>query len=477
MTRSNCSEQPRLYGQLNTGSIVFMVIAAAAPLTVIGGNAPIAIASGNGAGAPVGFLIASTVMLLFSIGFMALTPHVKEAGAFFSYVSLGLGKRLGTGTAYIALIAYTAMQAAMYGYMGWAVNDFVTNKGGAEVHWAIYALITAALIAYLGYRHIELSSKVLGIALVLELLVVLIMNFFIMDSGGSAGISLASFDPGTAFSSGLGIAILFALTGFIGFEATAVFRDEAKNPAKTIPRATYLAVAIIGVFYTFSVWALVVAHGSDMVAATAQRTLDGEANLLLDTAEAFGGGLLREVMQVLLLTSIFACVLSFHNVLARYQFNLGCRGTLSKKLTHVHPEHQSPSTASLVQTFTAVIIIVLCVALNLDPLTQVFGYMAGIATVGMIGMMLLTTLATLFFFKNNLKLAQGKTWQTRVAPSLTTLMLVGCLWLVLSNFTMITGGSVQVSAVIALIPLVAFIIGVLFGRSDSLASQTDPVTS
>lgn len=477
MTASKCTDTPRLYGHLNTSSIVFMVIAAAAPLTVIGGNAPIAIASGNGAGAPVGFLIASIVMLLFSIGFMAMTPHVKEAGAFFSYVSLGLGKRLGTGTAYMALVAYTAIQAGIYGYMGWAVGDYVKNIGGPDIHWGIYSLITLAIVAFLGYRHIELSSKVLGVALVLEIAVVLIMNFFIVGMGGNDGISVVSFAPGTAFSSGLGIAILFALTGFIGFEATAVFRDEAKNPEKTIPRATYLSVIIIGVFYTFSVWALVVANGADSVATIAQRTLDGDANLLLDTAEAFGGGLVRDVMQVLLLTSIFACVLSFHNVLARYQFNLGCRGTLPKNLTHVHPKHHSPSIASIVQTITATVILMLCIGLKLDPLTQVFGYMAGIATVGMVGMMLLTTLASLYFFQGNRKLAQGKTWQTRIAPMLAAVMLVGCLWLVLANFTMITGGSIQVSALLALISPVALIIGVLFGRSNSCKRAINPVLS
>lgn len=80
----------RLTGHLGTAGVVFMVIAAAAPLTVIGGNMPLAMGLGNGAGAPVGFIIAATVLLLFSIGFVTMTPHVREAGAFFSYVTEGL---------------------------------------------------------------------------------------------------------------------------------------------------------------------------------------------------------------------------------------------------------------------------------------------------------------------------------------------------------------------------------------------------
>ena len=55
----------RLTGHLGTGSVVFMVIAAAAPLTVIAGNVPLSVANGNGAGAPVGFRDAAVVLLLF----------------------------------------------------------------------------------------------------------------------------------------------------------------------------------------------------------------------------------------------------------------------------------------------------------------------------------------------------------------------------------------------------------------------------
>ena len=128
----------------------------------------------------------------------------------------------------------------------------------------------------------------------------------------------------------LGIAVLFALTGFIGFEATAVFRDEARDPERTIPRATYAAVLIIGAFYTVTCWAFVVALGPDQVAAVAQRTLDGDGNMLLDTTEASLGGIGRDVVNVLLLTSLFACVLSFHNVIARYQFVLAGKGLLPR---------------------------------------------------------------------------------------------------------------------------------------------------
>lgn len=453
----------RLQGRLGPVAVVFMVVAAAAPLTVIGGNLPLAFGMGNGAGAPIGFVVASLVLLLFSVGFVAMTPYVPEAGAFFSYVTLGLGRRLGTGVAAVALIAYTAIQVGIYGYIGWAIGDTVAFYGGPELPWPLYAFATLAVVAVLGYRHIELSAKVLGVALALEIGVVILLDLVIVADPGPSGLTLTSFDPATFTQGAVGIAVLFALTGFIGFEATAVFRDEARDPERTIPRATYAAVLLIGGFYALTCWAFVVAIGPDQVVEVAQRTLDGEGNLLLDTTDDKLGRIGRDVINVLLLTSLFACVLSFHNVIARYQFALAGKGLLPQRLAVVHPTHRSPAFSSMVQTVTAAVIVGGLAVLGIDPLVGVFGSMAGVATVGMVVLMLTTSVAVLVFFAKNREYVRGRLWQTRRAPAVACAGLLGSLWLVLSNFTLVTGGSATVSTVLAAIPFAGLLVGSLAG--------------
>ncbi|BBY18781.1 APC family permease [Mycolicibacterium litorale] len=453
----------RLQGRLGPVAVVFMVVAAAAPLTVIGGNLPLAFGMGNGAGAPIGFVIASLVLLLFSIGFVAMTPYVPEAGAFFSYVTLGLGRRLGTGVAAVALIAYTAIQVGIYGYIGWAIGDTVAFYGGPDLPWPLYAFATLAIVAVLGYRHIELSAKVLGVALALEIGIVALLDLVIVADPGPAGLTLTSFDPATFTQGAVGISVLFALTGFIGFEATAVFRDEARDPERTIPRATYAAVLIIGGFYALTCWAFVVAIGPDQVVEVAQRTLDGEGNMLLDTTDDNLGRLGRDIVNVLLLTSLFACVLSFHNVIARYQFALAGKGLLPQRLAEVHATHRSPAFSSIVQTVTAAVIVGVLAVLGVDPLVGVFGSMAGVATVGMVLLMLTTSVAVLVFFARNREHSGGRLWQTRIAPAVACVGLLGSLWLVLSNFTLVTGGSATVSTVLAAIPFAGLLAGTAVG--------------
>lgn len=464
-TDSKNTHQPaQLTGRLGTMGIVFMVVAAAAPLTVIGGNMPLGIGLGNGAGAPVGFLIAALILLLFSVGFVTMTPHVREAGAFFSYVTLGLGKRAGMGIAVVALVSYTAIQVGIYGYIGWAIDDTVRFYGGPLIPWPIYALFTLAIVAFLGYRHIDLSAKVLGVALVAEIGIVLVLDFAILINPGPAGITVESFAPDTFLDGAIGVAILFALTGFIGFESTAVFRNEARSPERTVPRATYIAVLIIGGFYAFTCWAFVVAIGPDSIAEIAQRTLDGEANMLLDTTNDQLGHVGRDIVNVLLLTSLFACVLSFHNVIARYQFVLAGMRILPKPLAAVHPKHHSPSVSSLVQTGTALILVVVFAIFRVDPLVGVFGSMAGVATVGMTVLMLSTSIAVIVFFVRNSAARAGRRWRTILIPILASVGLLAGMSLVLSNFTLVTGGSVRLSAGLAAIPFVALIVGWLIGR-------------
>ena len=91
-------------------------------------------------------------------------------------------------------------------------------------------------------------------------------DLVIVVRGGHLGLSTGIVNPRAIFSGSLGIGLLFALISFVGFEATAIFRDEARDPARTIPRATYVALLLIGGFYALSSWAMV--SGFPAVSAT-----------------------------------------------------------------------------------------------------------------------------------------------------------------------------------------------------------------
>lgn len=430
----------RLTGRLGVGSVVFMVVAAAAPLTVVAGAVPIGIAAGNGAGYPMMFAVSAVVLALFAAGFTAMARHVPNAGAFYSYVGVGLGRGAGLGSALVALISYVTVQGAVYAYLGYATGELVASWTGLSLPWWAWALAGLAVVGLLGYRRIELSGRVLGVLLLAEVGIVLALDAAVVVRGGAAdgpgGLSTALVEPSQLLSGSPGIGLMFALAGFIGFEATAVFRDEARRPERTIPVATYVALAVIGVFYTLSAWAVVSAFGDEDAVAVA--TAD-PGTMVAVAAERYLGTAASDLLQVLLLTSLFAAVLSFHNVLARYAFSLAKAQVLPAAAGSSHARHGSPHVASLATSVVGGALLVLCAVAGLDPVLEVFTWLSGVATVGIIALMLLTCVAVIVFFRRTR--ADRRLWHTLLAPALGLLGLGGALALVVVNLPLLMGGS------------------------------------
>ena len=423
-----------LKGSLGVTAIVFMVVAAASPLTVVGGAAPLGILLGNGVGFPSMYVVSAVILLLFAVGLSAMTRHVPKPGAFFTFVGYGLGKPAGLASAFLALLTYTTIQVSVYGYIGYLLSVTFAGLGAPEIPWYVYSLASIAVVGLLGYRHIDLSSKVLGVLLVAEVGIVLVLAGAVIVTGGADGLSAEPFVPEQVFSGSPGVGLMFAIAAFIGFEATAIFRDEAKDPSRTISRATYIAVIGIGLFYTLASWALVMAWGPDDVLAVAG---EDPGAMILRTTLLYLGPVGELVINVLLITSMFACVLSFHNVITRYQHTMSNAGVLPGRLGGVHPKHLSPHTSSLVQSATAAILIFVFAVLGLDPVLQVFTWFAGVATLAIAILMAVTSLAVIVYFVRTKQ--DRRVWNTVVAPGLGFIGLVGSAVVIVVYFPMLVG--------------------------------------
>ena len=443
------SAERSLKGNLGAGEIVFMVVAAAAPLTVIGGGTPIGILIGNGAGFPFNFVACAAILLIFSVGLSTMSRTVPKPGAFFTYIGYGLGRPAGVGAAWVALLCYTTVQVAVYGYLGYSLGADVAALGGPAIPWWGYSLVMIAVVGMLGYRDIQLSAKVLAVFLLLEIGITLVLSGGVMLRGGAEGLSLAPFAPSAWMSGSPGIGLMMAMAGFIGFEATAVFRDEARDPDRTIPRATYMAVIVIGVLYSFASWAPVMAWGpSNIVAAAAA----DPGTMLLRTATEYMGVVGAVVIQGLLLTSLFACVLSFHNVLTRYQHAMGNVGLLHRSVSVVHSVHGSPARSSLIQTATAGLVLIFFTVLGWDPVMQIFSWLSGIATISIVVLMALTSIAVVAHFTRYG--LPGSRWATKVAPLIAALCLIGVAGTIVLYFPDLVGGGWGLALVLlATVPL------------------------
>ena len=461
------ARERKLRGNLGVPSIVFMVVAAAAPLGVIGGVVPLGIASGNGAGFPATFVVSTIILLLFAIGFTALTPYVEEAGAFFSYVRTSLGFPTGIGIAFVALVSYVAIEAGVYGLLGPAGSDVVALFGGPTLPWWAFAAAAFTITTFLGYRNIQLSSRVLAVLLTAEIAIVLVLDLVIVARGGQHGLSTGIVNPSAIFSGSLGIGLLFALISYVGFEATAIFRDEARDPERTIPRATYAALILIGAFYTVTSWALISAWGDDEAIAKAT---DSGGTFLSDTAHAYIRTVGADLITVLYFTSLFACILSFHNVASRYVFALSQRDVLPESLSIPHQKHGSPHLASLWISGVVAVSIALAVAFRLDPIAQFYTWFAAATTVGFVVLLIATSVAVLVFFARDRR--GHSQWRVRIAPAVGLVGLAVTLILILTNLDGLAGSSALGWGIVGLL-VIAFALGVLVGTRVNDATKAE----
>ena len=443
--------------RLGVASIVFMVLAAVAPMGAVIGVVPLAIALGNGAGAPGAWLLAGAVLLFFAIGYAAMSRHVTNAGGFYTYIARGLGKPAGVSASFVAVIAYNAVTISVVGVFALFARDVAANVLGIHMAWQAWCAIGIGAVALLAWRQVEVSARFLSIVLVLEVLILLVMDVAILAQQGFSAFTLDVFRPSVIFAGAPGIALLLAFYTFIGFEQTAVYSEEAKNPHRTVSRATYVAVGIITGFYIITSWALIAGYGADKVQNVAAADPAG----FTFTANAhYVGGFTNDAMQLLVISSLFAAMLSLHNATARYFFALGRERILPSALSRTHPRHHSPYVGSAVQLAITIAAVLPFAIANSDPYLTLAASMAGLGTLGVILLQAGAAFSVIGFFRRR---RDPRVWTTLVAPLIGGAGLVTATVLVLTNYSALTGKTSGITNQLPWILPAAGAIGLAYG--------------
>ncbi|MBP2329216.1 amino acid transporter [Kibdelosporangium banguiense] len=433
---------------LGTGSIVFLVVAAAAPLTVMAGVAPLAISIG-GVGAPVAYLIAGAVLATFATAFTTMTKHVGSAGAFYSYVSKGLGRTWGLAAALLALLSYNGLQIGVYGLLAVQVRQSLAELFGITVPWPVVAVAAVALVLLVGWFGIEVNAKVLGVLLVAETAILALMAFGVLFKGGAGGLDGVSFTPSAAFAPGMAAAIGIGFAAYMGFESTALYRREARRPERTIPRATYLAVGFMAIFYAFVTWAAIQAYGSADAVGVATTNAPG---MFFGIIERYVGGWAGTAMNLLIVTSVLAAQIAFYNAITRYMFVLSAEGVLPAWVGVLHPRHGSPNRAGIVQSVLALVVILAFVVAKADPYQGLLLWVNSPGVVGILVLETLTAVAVVVYFLRRNRAAMTR--RAVIAGTVSAILLAAATYLVVDHIALFTQSGPMVNAVLlSLVPL------------------------
>ena len=476
-------------GAVGLMGVLFIAVANAAPITAMTGNTPIAIGYGNGIGAPAGFLVATVVLTLFTIGFIEMARYITTAGAFYGFITHGLGQVWGMAAGALATMAYVVFEGSLIGIFAYFSNTALDTWFGWDVNWLLLAVLGIAVIAVFGYYDISIAAALLGVTLIAEIILLGSLAFSVLFSGGGPdGLVPEAVNPLNAFKSlevgggdigavvdgkavaagSAAIGLFFAFWSWVGFETTAVYGEESRDPKRIVPRATLIAVIGLGVFYTFVSWMMIAGNGK--ATSIEKANTDGIA-LWIDLAEAkLGGSFIGDIYLFLIVMGSFACGLAFHTAASRYLYAIGRELPATRNtLGATHGTHGTPHISSIVQS---VITLVLTVAFYFlttggdDVLKGAYLYQYGLlailGTMAILIVQAITSLAVIWYFHVK-KAAPGNLVATGVIPALGGIGMLYVVWLLLDNLDF-AGGAASAAPFFTAIPYIVaatFVLGLL----------------
>ena len=440
---------PALRGNMGTLGLFFSVMAFNAPLVVVIGVIPFMIAFGNGIGTPILFVIGGLIVAAFATGFLRMSDVIQRPGAFYAFVTAGLGKRIGLGSGLAMLLAYFCVCAGYLPFGGVIFGTLVTNTfHGPDLPWYVWAFVLWLIVAVLGYLRVDFGkghrrSSVRRTDRRLHL------QRGDLRAWGCRGTHAAPFSPSNWFDGSLSIGLLLASGMFGGYEVTVLFRDEVRNPEKTIPRATYGLIACAVVIYVTTTWLFINALGVDDAASLVVADPTGAMD---STFVTFGSHFLFDAASMLVITSALAVIVCAHNVGARYLFNLSADGVFPRSLSGVHPRHGSPYVASMVMSAAALALNAAVVVLHIDEMAF-YAALLGVAALTGITMQFLTAVAVPAYLKRTGN-HKDHVMKSIVLPLAAAVGFGTVMVLSILNFHILTGGSQTMSNI-----LLAFVYG------------------
>ena len=344
---------------------------------IAGGVASTYLVTGN-AGVPLLFLVLGAVLALFVTGYAAMSHHITNAGAFYAYVSKGIGKVAGVGTSFVALIAYNSMQIGILGLFGAVFSGFMLDTGDldlAVVHVGVRRdrrhrrpRLAARRPQREGPRDLPHAGDPRRPA-VFDLVVA-------GDPAPRRHRQPTPSIPTSPSAPALGAALCFTMAAFVGFESAAIYGEECKEPRRTVAKATYIALGDhLDLLRALGLDArergrLRRRHQRETLVEGGFTTPDGAApdptSILFITLDVQIEHVVADIATLLFCTSLFAASLSFHNAVSRYFFALGRARVLPSVFGRTR-RNGAPYIGSLTQTLIAAVVIFIFWQSDNDP--------------------------------------------------------------------------------------------------------------
>ncbi|NUR34959.1 MAG: APC family permease [Gemmatimonadaceae bacterium] len=312
-------------------------------VTVGGGifRLPAGVAASLGAAAPVAYVICTAVMALIVICFADAGSRVSLTGGPYAYVETAFGPFVGFLCGALLWVGMTFALSAVATFFADSVGALVPSLGPNGKRGALVVTLVAFAAANVrGVRGVTRANTVFTVAKLLPLLALTVFGAFAIRRENLA----VTATPSAAAVSRASLLLLFA---FLGVESALVPSGEVKDPARTVPRAIFLAMGAVALLY---VAVQIVAQG------LLGDALAGDPTPLASAAAVAMGPMGRSLILVGSVISMFGYVSGMTLAVPRMLFAFGRDGFLPTSLAAVHPRWRTPHVAIAAQTAIVILL-------------------------------------------------------------------------------------------------------------------------
>ena len=349
---------------------------------------------------PLVYLTAGVGSLCLAYVIIRFTRRMASAGGLYTYTARGLDRNAGFIGGWLYAWGFAAGISFVLIISSFFLSTVLTVHTSIDLSWFQCFWILVALLTGFALLDIRVSTRTQLLFAGAGVVLLVILACVILGKGGQSGVTLQPFNFHRAHSAhDFFYAMVFAFTGFIGFEAAAALGEESAEPRRMIPKAILSAVLVALVFYVFLTWAMSVGFGVDNSGGWA-----ANPGALDTLASHYVGSWFATLVDIAVVVDAFVAALAGTALVSRTAFAMGREGGLPKAFAWTHPRFKTP-WVSILASLALTVILVSWLARGTwnDPFTY-FAFMATTATFGLLGTYILVALGGMAYF-----------WRTRAA--------------------------------------------------------------
>ena len=379
---------------------------------IVGGGIfglPSEVAQGLGAAAPVAYVVCAVAMGLIVLCFAEAGSRVSLSGGPYAYVEVALGGFVGFLSGVLLWLVISFATAAVASVFVAALAAFFPALGEGLGRGLLLAILFTVL-GVINVRGVRQSTRLIEIVTVAKLfpLVALVLV-------GILYIDPAQLEwqrtPAMAEIGRTSIVLFFA---FAGIESALVPSGEVKDPARTVPRALF--IALIGVTVLYIAIQLVAQGILGPALATESAPLTAAASRI-----ALPFGVLLGVGAAI---STFGHQSGMMLATPRVLFAFGRDGVLPAAFARVHPRFRTPHVAIITQALVCAVL----------AITSSFGRLAVLATVSTLVLYLVCCIAAWILRRRDVRV-EGATPFKVAGGALVPILAVAVIAWLLSSAT------------------------------------------